>query len=196
MGSERTIVATSDAEPYRHLLTVRDFVTLDEAGAFEGLGRVELIEGEIFVMAPLYFPHGRVHADLTIDVGNAVRLLGSALQVATPVSAALDPHSLLEADIVVVNAEGFEGDLINAEMVRLVIEVSASSLRHDLGPKLRLYARTSIPEYWVADVSQRRIIRLHAPHGEDYLERAEFAFGEAVPSANIPGLIVDTARLA
>ena len=83
MGSEQAIVATPDTEPYRHLLTVRDFVTLDEAGAFERLGRVELIEGEIFVMAPLYFPHGRVHANLTIDVGNAVRSLGSTLQVAT-----------------------------------------------------------------------------------------------------------------
>ena len=92
--------------------------------------------------------------------------------------------------------EGFEGDIINAEIVRLLIEVSASSLRHDLGPKLRLYARTSIPEYWVADVSARKIIRLHAPAGEDYLERATFAFGEPVPSATIPGLIVDTSRLA
>ena len=125
-----------------------------------------------------------------------MRLLRSTLQVATPVSAALDPHSLPEADIVVVDTEGFDGDLINAEMVRLLIEVSASSLRHDLGPKLRLYARTSIPEYWVADVSARQIIRLHAPLGEEYLQRAEFAFSDVVPSATIPGLTVDTSRLA
>ncbi|WP_425228366.1 hypothetical protein [Sphingomonas sp.] len=42
----------------------------------------------------------------------------------------------------------------------------------------------------------RRIIRLHAPAGEAYAERAEFAFGERIASATIPNLIVDTARLA
>lgn len=195
MGSEQQIVAT-DGEPHRHLLTVQDFLTLNKAGAFEGLGRVELIEGEIFVMAPLYLPHGRVHADLTTDLTNAVRVLGRSLYVATPVSAALDPHSLPEADIVVVNLDGFEGDLITASIVRLLVEVAASSLSYDLGRKLKLYARTGVPEYWVADVHGRRIIRFHAPTGDRYVERAEFAFGEAVPSATISGLVVDTARLA
>ena len=75
------------------------------------------------------------------------------------------------------------------------MEVSDSSLRHDLGRKLRLYARTGVPEYWVADVNRRQIIRLHVPEGESYREQATFAFGEPVPSARIAGLTVDTARL-
>ena len=48
----------------------------------------------------------------------------------------------------------------------------------------------------IADVSGRKIIRFHAPCGEGYGERTEFPFGEAVPSATIPGLVADTARLA
>ena len=56
MGSEQAIAA-ADAGPARYPLTVRDFLMLHEAGAFDGLGRVELIEGETFIMAPLYFPH-------------------------------------------------------------------------------------------------------------------------------------------
>ena len=196
MGSEQAIIAVAEAEPFRHRLTVRDFLILDEAGAFEGLGHVELIEGEIFVMAPLYIGHSRVLAELTIDLGNAVRSLSSTLQTLTPVSAKLDLHSLPEADVVVADLAGFEGDLVTLDIVRLLVEVSASSLRHDLGRKLRLYARTGVPEYWVADVDGRRIIRFHAPAGETYAERAEFAFGETIPSATIPGLTVDTSRLA
>ena len=191
MGSEQAVFDTR-AEPAPRPLTVRDFLTLDEAGAFEGLGHVELVEGEVFIVAPLYFPHGRIQTELTIAVGLAARLVG--LQALTPVSAELDAHNLPQPDILVV--EGTSETFVTRAMARLLIEVSASSLGHDLGRKKRLYARTDVPEYWVADVHRRVIIRFHAPAGEDYTERAEFAFGEPVPSATIPGLTVDTARLA
>ena len=196
MGIEQRITPAAAASNHPHLLTVAEFITLRDAGVFDAIGRVELIEGEVFAMAPLYFPHARVHANLTIDVGNAVRSLDSTLEVLNPVSAVLNPYNLAEADIVVVDAEGFSGTVIDAEMVRLVIEVSASSLRYDRGPKLRLYARTSIPEYWIADVVARQILRLHAPHSEQYTQSAAFPFGEPVASATISGLIVDTSRLA
>lgn len=194
MGNEQSIVA--HREPVRHRLTVEDFLTLDEAGAFEGLGHVELIDGEIFVMAPLYLAHSRILAELTVDIGIAIRGLATGLQLLTPVSARLDPHSLPEADIAIADVTGFEGNLITAPMVRLLVEVSPSSLRHDLGRKFRMYARAGVPEYWVADVNGLRIMRFHAPAGEAYTEQVEFAFGASVLSATIAGLVVDTARLA
>jgi Uma2 family endonuclease len=193
MGNEQAIRV--DQEPRLHRITVEEFLALDEAGFFEGVGRVELIDGEIFEMAPLHRPHAKTLMQLTLSVGLAVEALGTAYEALTPVSARLDPHSLPEADIVVaLPAEG--DDFVTAETVRLLVEVSASSLRHDLGRKLRLYARTGVPEYCVADVGGRRIIRFHLPDGEAYRERAEFAFGDPVPSATIAGLTVDTARLA
>ena len=77
-----------------------------------------------------------------------------------------------------------------------MVEVAARSLGYDLGPKPRLYARSNVPEYWVADVDGQQIIRLHSPEDDTYRERATFAFGDPVPSATIAGLIVDTSRLA
>ncbi len=176
-----------------------DFLTLDEAGAFEGVGRVELIEGEIFQMSPLHLPHASVLAELTVAIGIALREQSDTMRVLTPVSLRANDHSLPEADLLVVELDGTEGDLATPEMVRLVLEVSASSLRHDLGRKLQLYARTGVPEYWVADVADvaaRRLLRFHAPAGEDYTERAEFAFGDTIASATIDGLAVDAGRLA
>lgn len=195
MGNEQAIDIRA-REPVRHLLTVEDFLTLDEAGAFEGVGRVELIEGEIFEMSPLHLPHASVLAELTVAIGIALREQSDTMRVLTPVSLRANDHSLPEADLLVVELDGTEGDLATPEMVRLVLEVSASSLRHDLGRKLQLYARTGVPEYWVADVAGRRLLRFHAPAGEDYTERAEFAFGDAIASATIDGLAVDTGRLA
>lgn len=193
MGSDQQI-SIAEAEPCRHLLTVRDFLTLDEAGAFDEIGRVELIEGEIFRMAPLHRPHARITMVLSGLIDAAVEALDAGIEALSEPSAELDPHSLPQADIVVADAA--DEDFVTPRTVRLLVEISASSLRHDLGPKLRLYARTGVSEYWVADVEGRRIIRFHAPAGEAYAERAAFAFGDVIPSATIPGLTVDTARLA
>lgn len=195
MGDE-TAILDSAAAPYRHLLTVDEFLILDQAGAFRELGRVELIEGEIFVMAPLYRPHARALVELTTDLTNAVRTLGTSLQTLSPVSARLDLHSLPEPDLLVIDAAAAgEEEFVTPETLRLVVEVADSSLSHDLGRKLALYARTGVPEYWVADVNGREIVRLHAPAGDAYTERAVFAFGERVPAATIDGLTVDTGRL-
>lgn len=193
MGDEQAIVV--DREPVVHRITVEEFLALDEAGFFKQVGRVELVDGEIFEMAPLHRPHARALMELTIALGLAVRDFEPEIEAMTPVSARLDPHSLPEADIVVAARDDSGEQFVTAETVRLVVEVSASSLRHDLGRKLRLHARSGVPEYWVADVKARRILRFHAPAGEDYAERAEFAFGDAVPAATIAGLCVDTARL-
>ncbi|HEU0045785.1 Uma2 family endonuclease [Sphingomonas sp.] len=192
MTVEQPIVRPS--EPVRHKITVAEFLALNEAGFFEDRG-VELIDGEIYEMSGVYLAHGRTMTQLMISIGWAVETFGGGLEATAPVSAHLDDVSLPEADIA-ISASGGGDKFLAPEHVRILVEVSSSSLPHDLGPKLRLYAKRSVPEYWVADVNARQIIRFHAPEGEGYRERATFAFGEPVPSATIAGLTVDTARLA
>jgi Uma2 family endonuclease len=193
MGNEQAIVV--DGEPMVHRITVDEFLALDEGGFFDDIGRVELIEGEIFEMAPLHRPHARALLHLTVAISNAVDTV-EGIEALSPVSAELDRHSLPEADVVVANRVPDEDErFVTPATIRILIEVSASSLRHDLGRKLRLYARAGVPEYWVADVADRKIIRFHAPEGEGYRERDEFDFGATIPSATIDGLSVDTARL-
>ena len=184
---------TRPSEPVRHKITVAEFLALDEAGFFEDR-HVELIDGEIYEMAALHRPHARTLMVLSTAIDLAVDALDGALEALSPISSKLNEHSLPEADIVV--AERAESLVLEGPSVRLLIEVSDSSLNHDLGRKLTLYAGTGVPEYWVADVNGREIIRFHAPEGETYRERATFAFGEPVPSATIAGLTVDTSRLA
>ncbi len=45
----------------------------------------------------------------------------------------------------------------------LIVEVSDSTLDHDLSPKAQLYARAGIPEYWVIDINSRRIHQHREP---------------------------------
>jgi Uma2 family endonuclease len=42
--------------------------------------------------------------------------------------------------------------------LRLVVEISGSTLGFDLTTKAELYARAGIVEYWVVDVAARRLI--------------------------------------
>ena len=39
------------------------------------------------------------------------------------------------------------------DAIRLIVEVSDSTLHYDLGGKSHLYAAAAIPEYWVIDVN-------------------------------------------
>ena len=193
MGSEQTIAIAADAEPCRLPLTVEDFLILDEAGAVEEVGKVELIEAEIFRTAPLHRPYARVTMILRSLLDAAVEALGGALEALSEPSAELDTNNLPRPCIVIADAE--EEDLVAGRTVRLLIATAASSLEHDPGRKLHRYARTGVPECWVADVTGRAPIRFYALAGEHHTERATFAFGDAVPSATTPGLVVDTARL-
>jgi Uma2 family endonuclease len=52
--------------------------------------------------------------------------------------------------------------------VYLVIEVADSSLDFDLGPKLELYARSGIREFWVADLTAIRVLVHRHPSAGGY----------------------------
>lgn len=192
MGSEQPIADADVEGPIRHKLTVEEFLILDEAGVF-GTKHVELIDGEIFVLSPIFIPHARTQQLVAFEFESAVRRLGGSKQCFAPVSALLDDFNLPEADLMVAEPGGDR--FMSAKAIRIAVEVSSSSVRHDLVKKARLYAKSGLPEYWVFDVAGRRTVRMHDPVGGEYMERTEFAFGEAVPSATVEGLVVDTSAL-
>ncbi len=67
----------------------------------------------------------------------------------------------------------------------LVIEVSASSLYYNRTDKARIYARASIPVYWVVNVIDKVIEVFTQPSGPcdspAYSQRDEYPVGTAVP---------------
>lgn len=52
-------------------LTVDNFMALDEAGAFRGLSKVELIEGELLTMSPHHHPHVYAKSQLAFRLHGA-----------------------------------------------------------------------------------------------------------------------------
>jgi Uma2 family endonuclease len=64
--------------------------------------------------------------------------------------------------------------------IALLVEVAETTLRFDLGAKARLYARSRIPEYWVLDVSDRRLIVHRNPEQGRYTTVVAYGAEESV----------------
>jgi Uma2 family endonuclease len=181
-------------EPRKLLLRVEDFIVLQESGALDAFAKSELIDGDIYTVNAIYRPHAGILADLNADLVYAVRASGLALKVYTPVSTRLDDHNLPEPDLVIATIESEQ--FVSGRSVRLAVEVSASSLAFDLGKKAQLYARSGIPEYWVVDVTGRRIFQMTVPIDAAYSVISEVRFGDTIASITIPPIAIDTTALA
>ena len=137
----------------RHLFSRADYHAMAFAGILTDQ-RVELIEGEIIDMSPI----GLAHAALTDPLAELLRsAFGAGFTVRTQMPIALGDDrtpSEPQPDIAVVI--GIWRDYIarhpQAQDIRLVVEVSDSSLNFDRKAKSALYAAARIPEYWIVNL--------------------------------------------
>lgn len=159
---------------------------LGEQGAFDGL-QVELLEGEIIVMAPMGSPHSFPVQELNHLL---VRGLPAGLRVRTQLPIAPDDENEPEPDFAIV-PEGTESDGQTPAGALLTIEVANSSVRDDLQRKARIYARAGIPEYWVLDVKKKELIVHRSPSGERYRSVKHLKDLSEVTSSAVPGLVLD-----
>ena len=181
------------AGPRPYLLSVSDYLALDESGAFRGL-RTELIGGEVIVMSPLYRPHAFVRDELAYRVRRGLEDLGSDLYVSTDGSVDMTDHDLPQPDITLTREPRGEG-AIPLGSIALIVEVSDSSLRFDLDVKAPLYARHAVAEYWVADVNGRVIHQMWGPTPTGYQSDVSVPFGDTINSKVIGDLRVETGGL-
>jgi hypothetical protein len=85
-----------------------------------------------------------------------------------------------------------EDGLLPLEGLALVVEVANTTLRTDLGRKLRIYAEAGVPEYWAVDLRNDKLHQMWSPEGKAYREKREVALGDAVQAETIAGLRVET----
>ena len=133
--------------PTRRRFTVDEYCAMADAGILAEDERLELLDGEIFVMPPIGEPH-----EFGTDLFNRElthRLYDRAL-VRVQNSIRLDDYGLPEPDIAVVRfRDDYHRNRPTPADVLLVIEVADSSLRRDHELKLPHYAAAGIPEVWI-----------------------------------------------
>jgi Uma2 family endonuclease len=125
--------------------------------------RVELLDGIVVRMSP----QDSAHAGVVHRVLRALeRALGEEACVRCRAPIVLDDFSEPEPDVAVCRLD--PGDYTrahpSADAVLLVVEVASSSLSYDRNEKRSAYARGGISEYWIVDLSRRRVEVYADPH--------------------------------
>ncbi|MBK5963855.1 hypothetical protein CCR95_07085 [Thiocystis minor] len=134
--------------PSRHRWSVEDYRRMAQSGLLDATDRVELIEGELIDIAPIGCKHAFLVDRLAELLGGGSRA-NYMVRVQNPVS--LDTRSEPQPDIALVNRENYSDRHPGPGDIRLIVEVSDTTLAYDRDVKLPLYARAGIPEVWLLD---------------------------------------------
>ncbi len=70
-----------------------------------------------------------------------------------------------------------------AEDIYWLIEIANLTLAKDLSQKTVIYARNKIPEYWVIDLVNKKLIVHTQPSQDNYLQVVEYKSGTVTPQA-------------
>jgi hypothetical protein len=164
-------------------LTVEEYHGMIAAGILKADERIELLEGLLVPKMTRHPPH-----DLTLG------LLEDMLIPCLPAgwfhrgqSAITTADSEPEPDGAVCRGRRRDFDTRHprAEDTGLAIEVADSSLEQDRTIKLRIYARSRIPIYWIVNIPERQIEVYSQPTGPTadptYLHRQDYRPGDSVP---------------
>jgi Uma2 family endonuclease len=82
---------------------------------------------------------------------------------------------------------------IPAEAIKLVIEVSSTTLDDDLGDKKNRYAAAGLSEYWVLDMPHAQVLRFHAPQYGQFAAAEPVPAGAVCASLTLEGVVLETA---
>jgi Uma2 family endonuclease len=181
--------------PMAYRLTVEDFFRLDDAGAFEGYGKTELIRGEVFYMNAQHRPHARMKGLLYQALLRSLANLDTGLDVLIEATVSMPPHSAPEPDLILTSEPDGEGP-VPIGSVRLLVEISDTTQKNDLRVKSGLYAENGVAEYWVVDLKKKQVHRMFAPTSAGYGSHNQTALGERIESATVAGLVVDLPTLS
>ena len=192
----QTIVSPAEAVQtrQRRRFSVSEYYAMAEAGILTENDRVELLEGEIVVMAPI----GNRHQSSVDGNGEmfTLRLQGRAnVRVQGPVR--LDDENEPHPDVTLLRrrddyyATGHPGP----GDVLLLIEVADSTLSFDRNVKLPLYARAGIPEVWIVNLRDRRLESYTDPTEDGYATVRYFEAGSSVAPLHFPDITLEIERI-
>jgi Uma2 family endonuclease len=164
-------------DPPRKRWTRAECAALEASGIWDQQ-RLELVHGELISKMGKKRPH--VNALVAVQAW-LVRTFGEQfVNPEAPIDVASEdnPTNEPEPDLVVLAKPSREYRERNPRPsdLRLVVEISDSTLGFDLTAKAELYARAGIIEYWVVDVADRRLI-VHRDPSEG-LYRSVIAYAE------------------
>ena len=171
----------------------KEHYTFADILAWEGNERVEIINGEIFLMASPFRVHQEISGELFRQLANLLE--GKKCRVyAAPFAVRLfekdgdnpeDVDTMVEPDITVV----CDKDKLDKHGCKgapdMVIEIlSPSTRRHDRLVKLGLYQQAGVREYWIVD-PENKSVQVFLQDGSSFLKIHEDYGREDIAKVNV-----------
>jgi Uma2 family endonuclease len=174
-------------DPPRKRWTRAECAALEKSGLLD-YERLELVEGELISKMSKKRPHVN---SMTFLAGWLVQVFGVAfVNQEAPIDVAPEDNPTNEPvpDAIVLERESshFTSGNPRPEDLRLVVEVADSSLTFDLTSKAALYARAGITEYWILDVTGRRLLVHRDPQSGGYGSIVVYGEHESVAPLSAP----------
>lgn len=171
----------------RYRFTVDQYHRMGDAGVFHPECRVELVNGEIFEMAPIDPWHAGIvnwlnHRFVTALSGRAI------VPVQNPTI--VDRRSEPQPDLMLLKPRDdfYRRAHPTPDDTLLVVEVANTSLAHDRRRKLPLYARTGVLEVWIVNRRADAVEVFRGPTPDGYREHTIRGRGDHVAPAAFPDL--------
>jgi Uma2 family endonuclease len=187
------VVLTIAPDPPAPLIPPRKRWTRTECAALESSGvldqqKFELIDGELISKMGKNRPHVVALTRIVywlMDVFGRDRVNQEApIDVSPEDNPTNEP--VPDAIVFKLPAAAFQPGPPQPAELALVVEVSDTTLRFDLTVKAQLYARAGIVEYWVLDVTGRRLIVHREPAPVGYRSVVAYSESEKVTPHTSP----------
>jgi Uma2 family endonuclease len=191
------IAATRAAEGFdRRAFTVDDVRRMIDAGVLREDENVELIEGELVMMAAKGPLHDIVKSLLAMAM---TRAAPDGLVVGVENTLQLAENILVDPDISLVRRSVYQADQSfarpKAADALLLVEVAVSSISYDRNVKARLYARHGIREFWVIDANERVTWIYTQPRGDTWESIIERKASEPLTTPALPGFSIKLSEI-
>ena len=156
------------ALPQENLYTIDDIYALPDGE------RAELIDGQIYYMAPPSRKHQKITGWLYQEIANHISRNGGSCEVyVSPFAVFLnkDDKNYVEPDVsVICNPDKLDDKGCSGAPDWIIEVVSPSSRRIDYSIKLFKYRAAGVREYWIVDPDKNRIMvwNFENDNTEDY----------------------------
>ena len=172
--------------PKKRLFTRKEYHAMGKAGILAPEERVELIEGEIIVMAPPGIWH-LTRVDRLTHIFMPLGIQRRAIvRVQNP--SVMTEFSEFQPDVTLL---AFRDDFYGSRNPRpqdilLLVEVADSSLNQDRNVKLPRYAAFGVPEVWIANLRDDRIEAHTEPTPQGYRSTRIYNRGDIISPTAFP----------
>lgn len=169
--------------------------TIDDIYALPEGERAELIDGQIYYMAPPSRKHQRIVLDLSRQIADYIEKNHGTCEVdIAPFAVFLnaDDKNYVEPDISIICDPNKLDDKGCKGAPDWIIEiVSPGSRRMDYFTKVFKYRTAGVREYWIVDPEKNRITVWNFEKDDNN----EYSFDDSVESGIYPGFYIDFGKL-